>query len=555
MKIRLFYTSYMNLRLKIARRLGLGLGFLTVIYLINAYLINLQFSRSQIINDKIMNVYSPSMYYLDKLEENLSDVNAIFRKAEISENTISLNDRKKVIGFRDKLFPDCDGNIISLIQQWPEKEQKKYREVKAVINDSLISWHTFVLNQLTNPKALEQPLIRSEVHTLIGIDGKINGLSEVILNRISRLQTYQNLLFINARKKSAENLNKINRLFIFSVIAFIILAMIISFFTIRSMVVPINYLKDILISMGKGILPKEKIKEGNDEIGEMSVALNTLVKGLKDISDFSIEIGKRNFNSTFTPLSDQDILGNSLIKMREELKKAGSEEEKRKIENAQRNWATQGLAKFSEILRQHSNNLEEFSYTIISNMVRYLEANQGGFFILNNDVPNNATIEMIACYAYDRKKNLEKKLSPGEGLIGRCVKERETIILTDIPKDYIKISSGLGEENPRSLLIVPLMFNGDVYGALEIASFKSFETYQIEFIKKLGESIASTLSTVRKNIQTEILLERSKQQAEQMIMKEQTLRYSMEELRNIQEKSAKNEAELKKEIDELKKKR
>jgi len=545
----------MNLRLKIARRLGLGLGFLTVIYLINAYLINLQFSRSQIINDKIMNVYSPSMYYLDKLEENLSDVNAIFRKAEISENTISLNDRKKVIGFRDKLFPDCDGNIISLIQQWPEKEQKKYREVKAVINDSLISWHTFVLNQLTNPKALEQPLIRSEVHTLIGIDGKINGLSEVILNRISRLQTYQNLLFINARKKSAENLNKINRLFIFSVIAFIILAMIISFFTIRSMVVPINYLKDILISMGKGILPKEKIKEGNDEIGEMSVALNTLVKGLKDISDFSIEIGKRNFNSTFTPLSDQDILGNSLIKMREELKKAGSEEEKRKIENAQRNWATQGLAKFSEILRQHSNNLEEFSYTIISNMVRYLEANQGGFFILNNDVPNNATIEMIACYAYDRKKNLEKKLSPGEGLIGRCVKERETIILTDIPKDYIKISSGLGEENPRSLLIVPLMFNGDVYGALEIASFKSFETYQIEFIKKLGESIASTLSTVRKNIQTEILLERSKQQAEQMIMKEQTLRYSMEELRNIQEKSAKNEAELKKEIDELKKKR
>ena len=545
----------MNLRLKIARRLGLGLGFLTVIYLINAYLINLQFSRSQIINDKIMNVYSPSMYYLDKLEENLSDVNAIFRKAEISENTISLNDRKKVIGFRDKLFPDCDGNIISLIQQWPEKEQKKYREVKAVINDSLISWHTFVLNQLTNPKALEQPLIRSEVHTLIGIDGKINGLSEVILNRISRLQTYQNLLFINARKKSAENLNKINRLFIFSVIAFIILAMIISFFTIRSMVVPINYLKDILISMGKGILPKEKIKEGNDEIGEMSVALNTLVKGLKDISDFSIEIGKRNFNSTFTPLSDQDILGNSLIKMREELKKAGSEEEKRKIENAQRNWATQGLAKFSEILRQHSNNLEEFSYTIISNMVRYLEANQGGFFILNNDVPNNATIEMIACYAYDRKKNLEKKLSPGEGLIGRCVKERETIILTDIPKDYIKISSGLGEENPRSLLIVPLMFNGDVYGALEIASFKSFETYQIEFIKILGDSIASTLSTVRKNIQTEILLERSKQQAEQMIMKEQTLRYSMEELRNIQEKSAKNEAELKKEIDELKKKR
>jgi len=531
----------MKLRLKIARKLGLGLGLLTFIYLFNAYLIMIQFRHSQIINDDIMNVISPSMFYLNKLEENLSEVSTIFRKTDINDVLLTVNDQKKITSFRDKYFPEYDGNISSMLKEWPAKEQKKYRDIRNVIKDSLLSWHTFVINQLSNPKSMKQPLTRAELFNLIGPEGKINVLSEVILDRISELQTYQNLLFIKARKKNADSLNSINRLFTMSVVAFIILAIIISFFTIRSLVLPINYLRNILISMGKGILPKNKIIEGNDEIGEMSVALNTLVKGLRDISDFSIEIGKRNFNSSFTPLSDQDILGNSLIKMREELKKAATEEENRKIETSQRNWATQGLAKFSEILRQHSNNLEEFSYTIISNMVKYLEANQGGFFILNTDESNKTYIEMIACYAYDRKKYLEKKIEPGEGLIGRSVKEHETIYLTDIPKDYIKITSGLGEENPRALLIVPLMFNEDVYGALEIASFNPFEPYQIEFIKKIVESIASTISTVRKNIQTDILLEKSKKQ--------------MEELRTIQETYAKKEAELKKEIEELRKKR
>jgi len=305
--------------------------------------------------------------------------------------------------------------------------------------------------------------------------------------------------------------------------------------------------------MGKGILPNEKIKEGNDEIGEISAALNSLIKGLKDISNFSIEIGKGNFNSEFTPLSEQDNLGNSLIKMREELRNAANEEEKRKKEDDQRNWATQGIAKFSEILRQNNNNLNDLSYNIISNLVNYMGANQGGLFIVNDQSKEDINLELSGCYAYNRQKFLQKTFKPGEGLIGRCYQERATIYLTDIPKDYIKITSGLGDDNPTSLIIVPLLYNDQVFGVIEIASFYNFDLHQIEFVEKIASSIASTISSVKINIQTTKLLERSQQQAEEMASQEEEMRQNMEELRATQEESARKEASMQKELKELRK--
>jgi putative methionine-R-sulfoxide reductase with GAF domain len=281
--------------------------------------------------------------------------------------------------------------------------------------------------------------------------------------------------------------------------------------------------------------------------------LNTLVRGLKEISNFSIEIGKGNFNSDFTPLSNDDILGNSLIKMREELSNAALEEIKRKKEDEHRNWATQGIAKFSEILRQNSSDLQELSNNIISNLVNYLGANQGGIFIVNDSSLEGLTIDMTGCYAYNRQKFLKSEFKPGEGLIGRCYLERETIFLTEIPKDYIKITSGLGEDNPTCLIVVPLLYNDKVFGVIEIASFNTFEQFQIDFVEKIASSIASTISVVKINIQTNKLLEQSRQQAEEMASQEEEMRQNMEELRATQEESARKEAALLKELKDIKK--
>ena len=105
-------------------------------------------------------------------------------------------------------------------------------------------------------------------------------------------------------------------------------------------------------------------------------------------------------------------------------------------------------------------------------------------------------IELVASYAYDRKKHLEKTIMPGEGLIGRCIQEGDTIFLTDIPKDYIRIKSGLGQDDPKSLLIVPLKLNENVIGVIEVASLEIFKNFQIEFIERIGNSMASSIATI-----------------------------------------------------------
>ena len=244
------------------------------------------------------------------------------------------------------------------------------------------------------------------------------------------------------------------------------------------------------------------------------------------------------------PLSEEDVLGHSLLDMRNELKKAAEEENRRKEEDEQRNWAAQGVAKFSDILRKNTDELDELSYNIISNLVKYTNSNQGGIYVINDNDRDHLFIEMKASYAYDRRKFITKHIEIGEGLVGRCYQEKEKIYLTEIPHDYMKITSGLGEDSPRALLIVPLIYNDVIYGLVEIASFNEYPSYVIEFIERIGESIAATISSSKSQMQTALLLEQSQQQAEEMSSQEEEMRQNMEELRATQEQSARREEEL-----------
>jgi len=259
--------------------------------------------------------------------------------------------------------------------------------------------------------------------------------------------------------------------------------------------------------------------------------------------DFAKNLSQDNLDIEYNP-DKENILGNILIDLRNSLRKNREEEKLRKKEDEQRNWIAEGLAKFGEILRHDNDNIEVLSFNLISNLCRYIDAVQGGLFIINDEFEEDKYFELIAHFAYNRKKYNKKRLEMSEGLIGRAAFEKNIIYIDEVPDDYVDVTSGLGEANPNVLLIVPLKVNDEVHGVIEMASFDYIEPYKIEFVEKVAESIATTFSTVKINIRTAKLLSESRQAAERLTQQEEEMRQNMEELQATQEEAAKQAEEF-----------
>ncbi|WKN45130.1 GAF domain-containing protein [Tunicatimonas pelagia] len=226
----------------------------------------------------------------------------------------------------------------------------------------------------------------------------------------------------------------------------------------------------------------------------------------------------------------------------QELKESLKQLEEAQEEEKQRQWVTEGLTQTVSILREN-DDLPSMSEKIVSHIIRYINANQGGLFIVDEQ-DSEKYLRLQACYAYGRKKFKKKTVAIGEGLLGQAYLEKEYSYLTEIPQNYVNITSGLGKATPRALLIMPLIINEEVEGVLELASLQEFKPHEIEFMQTLGESIAATLRNARISTQTKALLEESQQQAEEMQAQEEEMRQNMEEMQATQEQSERLRTEL-----------
>jgi PAS domain S-box-containing protein len=222
--------------------------------------------------------------------------------------------------------------------------------------------------------------------------------------------------------------------------------------------------------------------------------------------------------------------------------------EKTHAAEVKRLWVSDGVAGVTDILRGHENSNELFDQ-LISYVVRHLDANQGGIFVAEENELQETEITLKACYAYDRKKFVQKKFAVGEGLVGQCFLEGETIYITQLKESFISITSGLGGATPRALLLVPLKTDVNVTGIIEIASFTAFMPHQIEFVEKLSAICGAALNTLRVNEQTRTLLQQSQMFGEQIKAQEEVMRQSMEELMATQEEMRRKESHLQGQMD------
>ena len=484
----------------------------------------------------------------DPYLETLKDLELLVSRSKMyTTNWVYLRKNEKDKTELKKLlkedYPKLKTKIEGFVSKLDDKKQEK--SIHQILTDFelLSTKQQSIMAGLSTFESYEDPLIKFDAEETL--ESAVIPMSENILTGLA------SVIKIKKEEKTVgrENLSTsydslVRSMFVIGVVM-MVLGVIASIFTASTIVVPINKIKLIIEKLGNGEQPEKITTTSTDEVGQMTLAVNQLSYGLANTSKFAENIGNGNLDAAFEPLSDKDILGNALIEMRKNLKKFSEEEKKR-------NWATEGLAKFSEILRSDSN-VTELCHKILASLVKYVGANQGGIFILQGESEEEQYFELVSSYAYDRKKFQERRIEMGEGLVGQCYLEKETIFLTDVPDEYVNITSGLGMANPTSILIVPLKINDTVEGVLELASFKEFDQYEISFIEKLAENICSSISGTKINERTHNLLKDSQMLTEQLRAQEEEMRQNLEELMATQEESRRKEIEYINRIAELEK--
>jgi len=316
---------------------------------------------------------------------------------------------------------------------------------------------------------------------------------------------------------------------------------------------PIKQTTQLIKKLALGQIEFEKALDTSrsDEIGEMERSIETLSNGLLNALNFAKEIGSGNLNAQYEKLSEHDALGQALIEMRESLQKADEELEKKQEEEKTQAWSTENHAKLIEIIRNTSGSIKKMGYEVTRFIINQIGACQGALYISNDSNPNDIYYELISAVAYGRDKLLHAKIKPEEGLVGRCAFEKMTVILTDVPDNYINISSGLGDSNPNCIALFPLINDNTVLGVLELISFNKLKPHEITFIEKSSEGIASAINSIKISHRTDTLLRQLQEQTEMLTQQEEEMRQNIEEMRATQEESQKREDSMSKLIDAI----
>lgn len=222
-------------------------------------------------------------------------------------------------------------------------------------------------------------------------------------------------------------------------------------------------------------------------------------ENMQRVTEFAQNIGQGKLDFEING-GAEDSIAESLQNMKDNLIESAQKDEESQ-------WIMEGQAKISDILRI-SNDMDELANSTIANVVELMNAVQGSFYVYNDDDSSDEHLEMVSCYAYNRKKHIRKRFNISQGLVGQCAFEKDTIHRTEIPEDYVTITSGiLGDQKPGSLLLVPLISDEELYGVIEIAGFNRFTELQVRFLEQLSEVIARTLFNFKANDKNLKLLE------------------------------------------------
>jgi methyl-accepting chemotaxis protein len=252
---------------------------------------------------------------------------------------------------------------------------------------------------------------------------------------------------------------------------------------------------------------------------------------------FAERMSKGDLQTDYVILDQSDELGKALKVMQENLVKSNERETKDKF-------ITVGITRISDIIRHHGNDPQLLADKFINELVRYMNVNQGALFLHHENEDRSSYLQLASCYAYQRKKHVDQRINPGEGLVGQCFVERDEIYLTQVPQNYVRITSGLGEATPTCILLVPVKTQDEIVGVIEVASFRALNDFEKQFVHRAAENIASAIVSSRTTEHIKKLLTESEQRGEEMRSQEEEMRQNIEELAATQEEMNRKAKEM-----------
>ncbi|CAN5297363.1 HAMP domain-containing protein [soil metagenome] len=286
-----------------------------------------------------------------------------------------------------------------------------------------------------------------------------------------------------------------------------------------------------------------------DNVNELAANLTTQVRAIAEVST-AVTKGDLTRSITVEASGEVAALKDNINEMIRNLKD-------QTLKNTEQDWLKTNLARFSRML-QGERDLSTVSNLVLSELAPLINAQHGVFYVSDHDVNGEPVLNLAASYASNPGDRPPARLRQREGLIGQCAAERQRILLTNVPSDYVKISSGLGEAAPQNIIVLPALFEGELKAVIELATFGKFNETQQAFLDQLMESIGIVLSTIAANMRTEGLLEQSQlltselqaQQGElkktndRLELQAASLRQSEELLRSKQDELQQTNAEL-----------
>jgi HAMP domain-containing protein/signal transduction histidine kinase/DNA-binding response OmpR family regulator len=271
-----------------------------------------------------------------------------------------------------------------------------------------------------------------------------------------------------------------------------------------------------------------------DNVNELAANLTTQVRAIAEVA-IAVTKGDLTRSIAVEAQGEVAILKDNVNQMIANLRETTQK-------NTEQDWLKTNLAKFTRML-QGQRDLETVSKSILSELAPLVRAQHGVFYLMESSVSHEPLLKLISSYAYRERKHLANQFHLGEGLVGQCALEKEPILLTEVPDNYIKISSGLGEATPLNAVVLPVLFEGQVTAVIELASFQRFSDIHLSFFDQLTESIAIVLNTIAASMRTEELLKQSQSLAEELQTQQNELRETNQRLEQ-QAKSLKASEDL-----------